>query len=30
VVDALVAAKRAHDPRNVLNPRCFGMDRLLN
>jgi FAD/FMN-containing dehydrogenase len=25
----MVAAKRMRDPRNVLNPRCFGFDRLL-
>lgn len=25
----MVAAKRMRDPNNVLNPRCFGFDRLL-
>lgn len=29
VVRALVEAKRRHDPAQVLNPRSFGLDRLL-
>ena len=29
VVAELVAAKRAHDPAHILNPRCFGLDRLV-
>lgn len=29
VRDALVAAKRAHDPRGILSPRSFGLDQLL-
>lgn len=28
VVAALIAAKRQHDPKGVLNPRCFGLDTL--
>ena len=29
VVAELVAAKRAHDPSHILNPRCFGLDQLV-
>ncbi len=29
VVAELVAAKRQRDPAHILNPRCFGLDRLL-
>lgn len=28
-LDELTARKRTHDPRNVLSPRSFGLDRLL-